>query len=132
MDWFIVENGEAAGPFKESEIRRWLDSGKLTPETHATHEGVNEWKPLSELIPDEAVENLPPTFSVEEPSALSAMPAEKDVSESSDEAHDDQADLRRYQPAHEERIRSWAWTIVGAMYLLAFFGLPNYRMEWVW
>ena len=139
MDWFIVENGEAAGPFKESEIRRWLDSGKLTPETHATHEGVNEWKPLSELIPDEAVENLPPTFSVEEPSALSAMPAEKDVSESSDEAHDDQADLRRYQPAHEERIRSWAWTIVGAMYLLAFFwptklsdgmGVVNLQFAW--
>ncbi len=139
MDWFIVENGEAAGPFKESEIRRWLDSGKLTPETHATHEGVNEWKPLSELIPDKAVENLPPTFSVEEPSALSAMPAEKDVSESSDEAHDDQADLRRYQPAHEERIRSWAWTIVGAMYLLAFFwptklsdgmGVVNLQFAW--
>ena len=139
MDWFIVENGEAAGPFKESEIRRWLDSGKLTPETHATHEGVNEWKPLSELIPDEAVENLPPTFSVEEPSALSAMPAEKDVSESSHEAHDDQADLRRYQPAHEERIRSWAWTIVGAMYLLAFFwptklsdgmGVVNLQFAW--
>ena len=139
MDWFIVENGEAAGPFKESEIRRWLDSGKLTPETHATHEGVNEWKPLSELIPDEAVENLPPTFSVEEPSALSAMPAEKDVSESSDEANDDQADLRRYQPAHEERIRSWAWTIVGAMYLLAFFwptklsdgmGVVNLQFAW--
>ena len=113
--------------------------GKLTPETHATHEGVNEWKPLSELIPDEAVENLPPTFSVEEPSALSAMPAEKDVSESSDEAHDDQADLRRYQPAHEERIRSWAWTIVGAMYLLAFFwptklsdgmGVVNLQFAW--
>ena len=49
MDWFIVENGEAAGPFKESEIRRWLDSGKLTPETHANHEGMDEWKPLSEL-----------------------------------------------------------------------------------
>ena len=139
MDWFIVENGEAAGPLKESEIRRWLDSGKLTPETHATHEGVNEWKPLSELIPDEAVENLPPTFSVEEPSALSAMPAEKDVSESSDEAHDDQTDLRRYQPAHEERIRSWAWTIVGAMYLLAFFwptklsdgmGVVNLQFAW--
>ena len=139
MDWFIVENGEAAGPFKESEIRRWLDSGNLTPETHATHEGVNEWKPLSELIPDEAVENLPPTFSVEEPSALSAMPAKKDVSESSDEAHDDQTDLRRYQPAHEERIRSWAWTIVGAMYLLAFFwptklsdgmGVVNLQFAW--
>ena len=139
MDWFIVENGEAAGPFKESEIRRWLDLGKLTPETHATHQGVNEWKPLSELITDEEVENLPPTFSVEEPSALSATSVEKEVSESLENAHDDQADLRRYQPAHEERLRSWAWTIVGAMYLLAFFwptklsdgmGVVNLQFAW--
>ena len=139
MDWFIVENGEAAGPFKESEIRRWLDSGKLTPETHANHEGMDEWKPLSELMPDDAVENLPPTFSVEEPSSVSEVPAEVGTSESPKEVNGDQADLRRYQPAQEERIRSWAWTVVGAMYLIAFFwptklsdgmGVVNFQFAW--
>ena len=104
MDWFIVENGEAAGPFKESEIRRWMDSGKLTPETHANHEGMDEWKPLSELMPDDAAENLPPTFSVEEPSSVPEVPAEVETSETSKEVNGDQADLRRYQPAAEERI----------------------------
>ena len=139
MDWFIVENGEAAGPFKESEIRRWLDSGKLTPETHANHEGMDEWKPLSELMPDDAVENLPPTFSVEEPSSVPEVPAEVGTSESPKEVNGDQADLRRYQPAQEERIRSWAWTVVGAMYLIAFFwptklsdgmGVVNFQFAW--
>mgnify|MGYP001181229408 CR=1 FL=1 len=139
MDWFIVENGEAAGPFKESEIRRWLDSGKLTPETHATHEGVDEWKPLSKLMPDDPVENLHPTFSVEEPSSVPEIPAEVGTSESPKEVNGDQADLRRYQPAAEERIRSWAWTMVGAMYLIAFFwptklpdgmGVVNFQFAW--
>ena len=139
MDWFIVENGEAAGPFKESEIRRWLDSGKLTPETHANHEGMDEWKPLSELMPNDAVENLPPTFSVEEPSSVPEVPAEVGTSESPKEVNGDQADLRRYQPAQEERIRSWAWTVVGAMYLIAFFwptklsdgmGVVNFQFAW--
>lgn len=139
MDWFIVENGEASGPFKESEIRRWLDSGKLTPETHANHEGMDEWKPLSELMPDDAVENLPPTFSVEEPSSVPEVPAEVETSESPKEVNGDQADLRRYQPAQEERIRSWAWTVVGAMYLIAFFwptklsdgmGVVNFQFAW--
>ena len=139
MDWFIVENGEAAGPFKESEIRRWLDSGKLTPETHANHKGMDEWKPLSELMPDDVVENLPPTFSVEEPSNVPEVPAEVGTSESPKEVNGDQADLRRYQPAQEERIRSWAWTMVGAMYLIAFFwptklsdgmGVVNFQFAW--
>ena len=139
MDWFIVENGEAAGPFKESEIRRWLDSGKLTPETHANHEGMDEWKPLSELMPDDAAENLPPTFSVEESSSVPEVPAEVGTSESPKEVNGDQADLRRYQPAQEERIRSWAWMVVGAMYLIAFFwptklsdgmGVVNFQFAW--
>ncbi|HCE05715.1 MAG TPA: hypothetical protein DEQ62_05225 [Verrucomicrobiales bacterium] len=140
MDWYIVDDGEAAGPFKESEVRRWLGSGKLSPETHATHEGVNEWKPLSELLPDdETAENLPPAFSPEEPMSFPVESVEVDSTESPGKTNADQPDLRRYQPAQEERIRSWAWTVVGAMYLAAFFwptelsdgmGVVNFQFAW--
>ncbi|MBR67442.1 MAG: hypothetical protein CMO67_04990, partial [Verrucomicrobiales bacterium] len=137
---FIVEKGEAAGPFKESEIRRWLDSGKLTPETHATHEEVNEWKPLSDLLPDdETTANLPPAFSFEDSGSVPVKSAKLDLTGPSEKSNVDQSDLRRYQPAHEERIRSWAWTMVGVMYLLAFFwptklsdgmGVVNLQFAW--
>ena len=101
---------------------------------------MNEWKPLSELLPDnEAAENLPPAFSPEEPISFPLESDEMDSTESPGGTNADQPDLRRYQPAQEERIRSWAWTVVGAMYLAAFFwptelsdgmGVVNFQFAW--
>ncbi len=131
MDWYIVENGEAAGPFKESEIRRWVESGKLPPDTHATHAGINEWKPLSELLPDTSLaDDLPPEFSEEELDAAQVNDPDPEVREAVGDENAEQPDLRRYQPAQEERIRSWMWTVVGGMYLVAFIWPTKISGEW--
>ena len=66
MGWYIVEKGEAAGPFKESEIRRWLKSGKLSAEIYATREGLDEWRPIIEQL-DLAGE--PEELTLEKPEA---------------------------------------------------------------
>ena len=133
MDWYIVEDGEAAGPFKESEVRRWLGSGKLSPETHATHEGVNEWKPLSELLPDnEAAENLPPAFSPEEPISFPLESDEMDSTESPGVPMPISRicgviNLRRRNVFEVGRGRWWGLCIWPHS-----FGPLNYLMEWAW
>ena len=130
MGWYIVKNGESAGPFKESEIRRWLKSGKLSPDTYATCEGLNEWRPILEQLESfgESAESIPEK----------AEP-EKDASDEVKEPEDDDPDLRRYQPQKEERIRSMAWCAVGLLYFFAFLwpthkvdgiGVVNLELSW--
>ena len=130
MGWYIVEKGEAAGPFTESEIRRWLKSGKLTSDTYATCEGLDEWGPILEQLElvHESQESIPEIAG-----------PEKDASEEVKEPEDDDPDLRRYQPQKEERIRSIAWGAVGLLYFLAFLwpthkvdgiGVVNLELSW--
>ena len=61
MGWYIVEEGEPAGPFTESEIRRWLKSGRLSSDTYATCEGLDEWGPILEQLElvHESAESIP-------------------------------------------------------------------------
>ena len=130
MGWYIVRNGESAGPFKESEIRRWLKSGKLSPDTYATCEGLNEWRPILEQLESfgESAESIPEKAG-----------PEKDASDEVKEPEDDDPDLRRYQPQKEERIRSMAWCAVGLLYFFAFLwpthkvdgiGVVNLELSW--
>ena len=67
MGWYIVEEGEAAGPFTELEIRRWLKSGKLTSDTYATCEGLDEWGPILEQLElvHESPESIPEIEALE-------------------------------------------------------------------
>ena len=134
MGWYIVEKGEAAGPFKESEVRRWLKSGKLSADAYATREGLDEWRPIAEQLhlagePDES------TLEKSEADPEERSPEEEEKSEGKD------PDLRRYQPQKEERIRSLAWCGVGLLYFLSFLcpthkvdgiGVVNLELSWAW
>ena len=130
MGWYIVEKGEAAGPFTELEIRRWLKSGKLSSDTYATCEGLDEWGPILEQLElvHESQESIPEIAG-----------PEKDASEEVKEPEDNDPDLRRYQPQKEERIRSITWGTVGLLYFLAFLwpthkvdgiGIVNLELSW--
>jgi len=132
MGWYIVEKGEAAGPFKESEIRRWLKSGKLSAEIYATREGLDEWRPIAEQL-DLAGESDESTL--EKPK----IEPEEDSLEEEEKSVGKDPDLRRYQPRKEERIRSLAWCGVGLLYFLVFLcpthkvdgiGVVNFELTW--
>jgi uncharacterized RDD family membrane protein YckC len=49
MDLWIIRDGEKTGPVHDFEVRRKILSGDFTAETHAWHEGLDGWKPLSEI-----------------------------------------------------------------------------------
>lgn len=49
MDIWIIRNGEKAGPFHDYELRRKIESGELPRDTPAWHEGLDAWRPLSEI-----------------------------------------------------------------------------------
>ena len=49
MDIWIIRNGEKAGPIHDFEIRRKIESGELTRDTPAWHEGLDAWRPLREI-----------------------------------------------------------------------------------
>ena len=130
MGWYIVEKGEPAGPFTESEIRRWLKSGRLSSDTYATCEGLDEWGPILEQLElvHESAESIPEIAG-----------PKKNASEEIKEPEDDDPDLRRYQPQKEEHIRSIAWGAVGLLYFLAFLwpthkvdgiGVVNLELSW--
>tara|TARA_B100001971_G_scaffold169849_1_gene161752 strand:- start:2493 stop:3731 length:1239 start_codon:yes stop_codon:yes gene_type:complete len=123
MNFFLVQDGEAAGPFAEGEVRSWLKSGKILPDTFATSEALGEWMPVSEILPEEnalsaASPGLPTTLStsIVDPAQTPniAQPIE------SRDPHEDDLDLRRHAPEKEERIRSIIWLAVGILYLIAF------------
>jgi hypothetical protein len=132
MGWYIVKKGKAAGPFKESEIRSWLKSGKLSVDTYATREGLDEWRPIAEQLKliRKSAESMPEEM-VTEPEERAAEEAEK--------SEDKDPDLRRYQPQKEERFRSMAWGAVGLLYFLVFLwpthmvdgiGVVNLELSW--
>ena len=133
MDWYIVEEGEAAGPFKESEIRRWVRAGKLSTDTYAAREGLDEWQPIAEHFGEmESLPDLPPSLS-------STISDEDSEAERPVSSADKDPDLRRYQPSKEERIRMAAWSIVGLLYIISFFwpthmtdgmGIVNFELSW--
>ena len=133
MDWYIVEEGEAAGPFKESEIRRWVRAGKLSTDTYAAREGLDEWRPIAEHFGEmESLPDLPP-------SSTSTISDEDSEAEGPVSSADKDPDLRRYQPSKEERIRMAAWSIVGLLYIISFFwpthmadgmGIVNFELSW--
>ncbi|SVD45480.1 uncharacterized protein METZ01_LOCUS398334, partial [marine metagenome] len=54
MKIFLVQDGEASGPFAEAEVRDWLKSGKIPPDTYATSDGLDEWKPVGEVLLEES------------------------------------------------------------------------------
>jgi uncharacterized RDD family membrane protein YckC len=49
MDLWIIFHGEKTGPIHDFEVRRKISDGELTADTHAWHEGMDQWKPLSQI-----------------------------------------------------------------------------------
>lgn len=62
MEVWIGRDGERHGPYKEAEVRQWLQSGQLSPNDLGWYEGMTDWAPLSSLFPDE-MRAEPPAFS---------------------------------------------------------------------
>ena len=142
MKIFLVQDGEAAGPFAEAKVRRWLKSGKLPLGTFATSEGLGEWQPVSEVLPENnepssTLAELPPTLPAEIIDSTLNPKIEQPVEPR--DSNEDDPDVRRHSPEKEERIRSVAWLAVGSLYLLAFIwptkladgmGIVNFHFEW--
>jgi uncharacterized RDD family membrane protein YckC len=49
MDIWIIKNGEKVGPIPDYEIRGRLETGDLSLESPAWHEGLVAWRPLGEM-----------------------------------------------------------------------------------
>lgn len=82
MDIWIIRDGEKVGPIHDYEVRHKIDSGELTRETPAWHEGLDAWRPLGEiaLFKDEfnwvhldGLDSVP-TIEEEEQAILAALP----------------------------------------------------------
>jgi uncharacterized RDD family membrane protein YckC len=49
MDIWIIRDGEKVGPIQDYEIRRKIETGELTRDVMAWHEGLSTWRPLVEI-----------------------------------------------------------------------------------
>ena len=138
MNIFLVQNGEATGPFPEADVRVWLADGTISSETFATVEGLDEWKLLIEILPDQmppALDDSPPQL----PAAATAAPLQEGEAVDEVDPNADEPDARRYEPEKEERLRSFAWVGVAVLFLMAFlwptkigdgYGVLNFQFEW--
>lgn len=50
MKWYYADEGQQAGPFDETEIRKLADAGKISAETLVWHTGLSEWQPYRRII----------------------------------------------------------------------------------
>lgn len=48
-NWYYGENGEQRGPVEEHELRGMIAAGKVNASTIVWREGMENWKPLSEI-----------------------------------------------------------------------------------
>ena len=142
MKIFLVQDGEPSGPFAEAEVRDWLKSGKIPPDTYATSGGLSEWKPVGEMLLEENETSTNPSRLPPELPDATIEPAQDQNIQQPVEPRDpneDDPDVRRHAPEKEERIRSVAWLAVGLLYLLAFIwptelvdgmGVVNLQFDW--
>ncbi|MGS1121206.1 RDD family protein [Rhodanobacter sp. UC4436_H3] len=71
MEIWIGRDGERHGPYKESDVREWLRSGKVSSDDLAWYEGLADWQPLSVLFRDAVPAATPPA---DNPYAAPATP----------------------------------------------------------
>ena len=50
MDIHITRNGEQHGPYPEANAREMLATGQLLPTDLAWHDGMDDWKPINEVL----------------------------------------------------------------------------------
>ncbi len=51
MNWFYESAGQQQGPVSDSELDRLLSEGKINATTLVWHDGMADWKPMSEARP---------------------------------------------------------------------------------
>jgi hypothetical protein len=51
MEWYYTDNGQQVGPVPDAELDNLVKAGKITPDTFVWKEGMEGWKPLSEVRP---------------------------------------------------------------------------------
>jgi uncharacterized RDD family membrane protein YckC len=84
MEVWIGRDGERHGPYKEVEVRQWLQSGQVSPDDLGWHEGMTDWAPLSTIFPEAlntqgaapagpTIPPLPPMFSDAPASSAAAI-----------------------------------------------------------
>lgn len=63
-DWYYVENNDSKGPFSESDMKGFIDSGVLTGNSFVWKTGMQDWQRLknTELAGSETV-HVEPSFS---------------------------------------------------------------------
>jgi uncharacterized RDD family membrane protein YckC len=49
MEIWIIRDGEKVGPIQDYEVRRKIETGELTRDVPAWHEGLATWRPLVEI-----------------------------------------------------------------------------------
>ena len=142
MKIFLVQDDEASGPFTEAEVRDWLKSGKIPPDTYATSDGLGEWKPVGEVLLDENETSTNPSrLPPELPAEITEPEHDQNIQQpvEQQDPNENDPDVRRHAPEKEERIRSFAWLTVGLLYLLAFIwptelidgmGVVNLQFDW--
>jgi len=142
MKIFLVQDDEASGPFTEAEVRDWLKSGKIPPDTYATSDGLGEWKPVGEVLLEENETSTNPSrLPPELPAEITEPEHDQNIQQpvEQQDPNEDDPDVRRHAPEKEERIRSFAWLAVGLLYLLAFIwptelvdgmGVVNLQFDW--
>lgn len=60
--WYYADSSNhSAGPVMLDQLRQLLASGTVTPNTYVCEAGVNEWRKLTEILP-EAAESAPPAL----------------------------------------------------------------------
>lgn len=64
-DWYYVENNDSKGPFSESDMKGFIDSGVLTGNSFVWKTGMQDWQRLknTELAGNERV-HVEPSFSL--------------------------------------------------------------------
>lgn len=54
MEWYYEKNGAQEGPISESELKGLLAVNQITPATLVWKEGMADWAPFSDALPDAA------------------------------------------------------------------------------
>ena len=101
MKIFLVQDGEPSGPFAEAEVRDWLKSGKIPPDTYATSGGLSEWKPVGEMLLEENETSTNPSgLPPELPDAIIEPAQDQNIQQPVEprDPNEDDPDVRRHAP----------------------------------
>ena len=58
--WHCILNGEQFGPIEETELRAWIQQGRLTASDNVWTEGMDAWAPARTALPDAFFAAVPP------------------------------------------------------------------------